>query len=324
METKLDKKGLVIRIVGSTVLILWLVNKFEWNKILEIAKQGSLLYIIAAAIAIQLTVAPSILKWKMLVDSSFNQVDKKGASFSKLGRLYYIGLFFNNFLPGSVGGDVARVYYLGKITGIPIATASVGFERITSGAALVAIAIFASFSMESAREFLFPIFIATGIILLAFLLVGRWLKQESEVKKEISHSKVAIGLQKLKGALSKIGEAASDYRKEGLKWWLYIAILSILFQVGMALINHLLFLSFDIHVPWVEMLMIITLISVLTMLPISVNGIGVREGCYIFFFKELGVPDEISVTVSLLFFLLVSLSSLAGGIFWMVERGRKN
>ncbi|MEH7013067.1 lysylphosphatidylglycerol synthase transmembrane domain-containing protein [Neobacillus niacini] len=323
METKLDKKGLVIRIGGSTLLILWLVNKFEWNKILEIAKQGSLFYIIAAAIAIQLTVAPSILKWKMLVDSSFNQVDKKGASFNKLGRLYYIGLFFNNFLPGSVGGDVARVYFLGRITGIPIATASVGFERITSGAALIAIAIFASFSMESAREFLFPIFLGTGIILLVFLLAGRWIKQESRVKKEIPHTKDAIGLQKLKGALVKIGEAASDYRKEGIKWWLWIAILSILFQVGMALINHLLFLSFDISVPWVELLMIITLISVLTMLPISVNGIGVREGCYIFFFHELGVPDEISVTVSLMFFLLVSLSSLAGGFFWMVERGRK-
>lgn len=320
METKLDKKGLIIRLVGSTALILWLLNKFEWNKILEIAKQGSLIYIIAAAIAIQFTVAPSIFKWKMLVDSSLNHVDKKGASFNRLGRLYYIGLFFNNFLPGSVGGDVARVYYLGRITGIPIATASVGFERLTSGAALVAIAIFASFSMESARDFLFPIFIAIGIVMLVFLLLGRWVKVE---KKETNHSKVANGLQILKSAIGKIVKAASDYRKEGKKWWLWIAILSILFQVGMALINHLLFLSFGIHVSWVAMLMIITLISVLTMLPISVNGLGVREGCYIFFFKELGVPDEISVTVSLMFFLLVSLSSLAGGCFWILERGRK-
>lgn len=321
METKLDKKGLLIRLVGSTALILWLINKFEWNKILEIVKQGSLIYIIAAAIAIQLTVAPSIFKWKMLVDSSLNHVDKKGASFTKLGRLYYIGLFFNNFLPGSVGGDVARVYYLGRITGVPIATASVGFERITSGAALVAIAIFASFFMESARDFLFPIFIATGIALLVFLLLGKWVKVE---KKETNYSKVAKGLSKLKVAIGNIVEEASDYRKEGIKWWLWIAVHSILFQVGMALINHLLFLSFGINVSWVAMLMIITLISVLTMLPFSVNGLGVREGCYIYFFKELGVPDEISVTVSLMFFLLVSLSSLAGGFFWMLERGRKS
>lgn len=43
-----------------------------------------------------------------------------------------------------------------------------------------------------------------------------------------------------------------------------------------------------------------------------------------FFFKELGVPDEIAVTVSLMFFLLVSLSSIVGGLFWMIERVRKD
>lgn len=67
--------------------------------------------------------------------------------------------------------------------------------------------------------------------------------------------------------------------------------------------------------------MIITLISFITMLPISVNGLGVREGCYVLFFSELGVPMEIALTVSLLLFVMVSISSLAGGLFWMAERG---
>lgn len=326
METRLDKKGLIIRILGSTVLILWLFSKVEWKNIVEIASQGSLFYFIAAAIAIQVTVATSIWKWKILVASSINQ-DKGGASFSKLGRFYYIGLFFNNFLPGSVGGDVARVYYLGRITGIPVATVSVGFERITSGVALVVIASIASFSMESARVFLFPIFVTTGIILFVFLGIRNWIKRDrtkTGVSSEVPISKLAKGIRNLKDELVKIGEAGATYRKEGMKWWLSVAILSILFQVGMALINHFLFLSFDIHIPWLEMLMIITLISVITMLPISVNGFGVREGCYIFFFKELGVPDEIAVTVSLMFFLLVSLSSIVGGLFWMIERVRKD
>ncbi|MEH7251109.1 lysylphosphatidylglycerol synthase transmembrane domain-containing protein [Neobacillus niacini] len=321
----MDKKGLWIRIIGSSLLIYWLVSKVDWREILEIVKQGTLIYFIVAAIMIQLTVAPSILKWKMLVDASIRKIDQKGASFSKLGRLYYIGLFFNNFLPGSVCGDVARVYYLGRTTGIPIATASVGFERITSGAALVVIALLASVSMESARSFLLPMFLSIGIIVLLFLLLKRWIKRSNSkdvVLNKNPHSKAKV-LQKFKSELAKIGIAASDYRKEGIKWWVNVAVLSLLFQVGMALINHLLFLSFDIHVPFMEMLMIITLISVLTMLPISVNGIGVREGLYILFFTELGVSDEMAVTVSLMFFFLVSLSSLAGGLFWLMERGRK-
>ena len=92
--------------------------------------------------------------------------------------------------------------------------------------------------------------------------------------------------------------------------------------MGLAWINQLLFLALGIKVPWLELLVIITLISVITMLPVSVNGLGVREGSYVFFFKQLDVPNEMAIAVSLLFFFFVSLSSLVGGLFWLSERGK--
>ena len=52
------------------------------------------------------------------------------ASTFQLSKLYYIGLFFNNFMPGSVGGDVVRIYYLGKTTNVVVATTSVLWERL--------------------------------------------------------------------------------------------------------------------------------------------------------------------------------------------------
>lgn len=115
MASIMEKRDLIIRVLGSTCLIYWILTKLEWSKVIEVATEGSLYYFIAAFIAIQLTVVSSILKWKMLVDSSLRQDKKRDASVIKLGRFYYIGLFFNNFLPGSVGGDVVRVYYLGRM-----------------------------------------------------------------------------------------------------------------------------------------------------------------------------------------------------------------
>ncbi|CAH2713415.1 hypothetical protein BACCIP111895_00550 [Neobacillus rhizosphaerae] len=327
MASKLDIKGLIIRIVGSIILIYWILNQIEWSKVAAVAKEGSYVYFIAAFIVIQITVVASILKWKMLVNSSLNQDQKRDASLVKLGRFYYIGLFFNNFLPGSVGGDLVRVFYLGRITGIPIATASVAFERITSGAALVAIAIFSSIVLKSARTYLWPILLVLAAILLCSYLISIWIKRRkniTNIQSSIPTSRISRWLMKLKSELEKIVAISLNYRKENKKWWLNIAILSILFQVGLAWINDLLFLSLGIDIPWLELLMVITLISVITMLPISVNGLGVREGCYVLFFKELGVPVEIAVTVSLLFFILVSISSLAGGVFWMLERGGKS
>lgn len=97
METRLDKKGLIIRILGSTVLILWLFSKVEWKNIVEIASQGSLFYFIAAAIAIQVTVATSIWKWKILVASSINQDKREAPHFLNWGAsiilVYFLIIF---------------------------------------------------------------------------------------------------------------------------------------------------------------------------------------------------------------------------------------
>ena len=100
-----------------------------------------------------------VWKWKLLIDSSEKNKDRNGASMKKLGRLYYIGLFFNNFLPGSVGGDVVRIYYLGKKTGVSTATTSVLFERITSGGALVGIVILSAFFMDDASPYLLSFYL---------------------------------------------------------------------------------------------------------------------------------------------------------------------
>ena len=66
-----------------------------------------------------------------------------------------------------------------------------------------------------------------------------------------------------------------------------------------------------------HLLVIITLISVITMLPVSLNGLGVREASYVLFFQSIGVPEGIALSVSLLFFFLVTISSLIGGLFWL-------
>ena len=121
-----------------------------------------------------------------------------------------------------------------------------------------------------------------------------------------------------------IGETAKNYRNESWQWWGMILLLSFLFQVGMAWINDLLFRSFGIEVSFLHLLVIITLISVITMIPVSLNGLGVREASYVLFFQSIGVPEGIALSVSLLFFFLVTISSLIGGLFWLMERRGTN
>lgn len=312
------KLQLSIRILVSVGLITYLVQMIDWKEALDIIKGGSFPYIAAAFITIQITVSSSVVKWYMLVHPSHNKTNKHDVSIHKLGRLYYVGLFFNNFLPGSVGGDLVRVVRLGKKTGVSRATASVALERLTSGFALVVIVVISAFFIEDARPYLFSLFLLTMLAVVAFLFFKYWVKNHHENRKQTG--KLAALIHKGRTAVIQFSETLSNYRKEGWKWWVLIGLLSILFQVGMAWINDLLFLSFGIDISWLELLVIITLISVITMIPVSLNGLGVREVSYVYFFQKLGVPDEISLSVSLLFFFLVSISSLIGGVFWLIER----
>jgi uncharacterized protein (TIRG00374 family) len=295
----------------------------NWQKMFEITRKASFSYLIWAFLAIQLTVLSSVWKWKLLIT---NENGRENVSLLKLGRFYYIGLFFNNFLPGSVGGDVVRVYYLGRVTGLSKAAASVAFERLTSGIALVAIALFSSFFLKTSKTVTLAVLLVAGIVILLGLLVYLLIKKGPKAKMpnsdEVSNAKFK-GLNTVKKGFAQILQTIANYRRKGLFWWGMVSVLSILFQVGLAWINQLLFLALGIHIPWLDLLMIITIISVITMLPVSVNGIGVREGSYVFFFQQLGVPSEMAVAVSLLFFFLVSVSSLAGGLFWISERGRQ-
>jgi len=86
------------------------------------------------------------------------------------------------------------------------------------------------------------------------------------------------------------------------------------------LANYLIFRSLGVEVPLVYCLIFIPLISALSLLPISFNGLGIREGGYIFFFSQIGLNMTQAVSASLVFFVLVVLTSLIGGIAFVFQR----
>ena len=118
------------------------------------------------------------------------------------------------------------------------------------------------------------------------------------MKKEQSSFKLPKGGKmhalnaKIKEMLLNIAETTRVYKKESWLWWGMILLLSFLFQVGMAWINDLLFKSFGIDVPFLHLLVIITIISVITMIPVSLNGLGVLKLDMSFSFKVLGFQME--------------------------------
>jgi uncharacterized protein (TIRG00374 family) len=96
------------------------------------------------------------------------------------------------------------------------------------------------------------------------------------------------------------------------------------FQLSVVTVVHLLFLAFEQPVPFVQNLLMYPLIGLLTVVPVTVSGFGVREGGFVFFYSLVGVSAEVAVGVSLLTYLLViGMPALLGGLLLLFDRGRQ-
>lgn len=95
---------------------------------------------------------------------------------------------------------------------------------------------------------------------------------------------------------------------------------SVVFQLLIILINIYIFKAMGLSgVNWWQLMLAVPMISAISMLPFSVNGLGVRESAYLILLNPLGISAANAVTCSLVFFVIVTVLSLAGGVIYILE-----
>jgi len=217
---------------------------------------------------------------------------------------YFVGLFFNNFLPTSMGGDVVRIYDVAQYSHRPSASAaSVIAERALSSLAQGLIALLGlALGYDIARRFageIAALFAVLCLILLALLFGDRW----------------GRGIALLRGRVREALESISFcLRNKPLALW--VVFVSLFFHAVIVLINYAIFEALGAHVSLVYCFLVIPVILFITLLPVSINGLGIREWAYIYFFGRLGLSMTEAVAASLLFFFLLILVSLIGGVIF--------
>lgn len=129
--------------------------------------------------------------------------------------------------------------------------------------------------------------------------------------------------QQVVAAIRKIGGVIQAFRSypAGVA---KVIVYSVMFQMVVVLINYYLLKAMDITLIslWHCTLMI-PIISAVSMLPVSINGLGVREGAYVLLFGKLGLSAAQALTLSLSFFIIVTIVSLLGGVFFVMEREKQ-
>lgn len=278
-----------VKALVSGALIAYLIRRIDLHALVRHFREMDLRFFLAAVATALFIFFLTAVRWKILLGGS----RRTGMLFS----LCLIGAFFNNLLPGAVGGDAVKAYYLYQETregGRSIASVFLdrylgflGLLIIGLVSGLIAFPDLASVGMQWVTPLLFAAFLA-GSLAVFGLRIGR------------RYATVAHFYDYLHDTLRQGGTVL---RALGLS--LAIQALSI---VSVYLVAR----AVGQRPPFMALFVFVPVIVTVMMLPVSISGFGLRENAFVLLFGLCGIPAEASTTISLLWFLSIALASLAG------------
>jgi len=283
-------------------------------------KEAKLSYFLAAVAVYTGVQTLSAFRWYLLLKPV-----NITTSFARIFALFYLGMYFNFFLPSSIGGDFFKVYYLNKETGrLSASTASVFVDRdIGMGGLLVVALVAAAWGGTRVPPgdgvLLAPIFALIGLAFVAanFALFYR------PTYKVLHRLLRMFRMRRADEKVESLFESVNSYRG---KWRLAAValLISLGVQVGCVIVNMLAAQAIGLQTKngWVDYLVFIPAIGLIGMIPLSVNGAGWREASYILLFTSVGAEAHQAATLSLLWLGVMVVTSLPGGLIYIVE-GRK-
>jgi len=297
------KKKLTVtfKIILSIGILYFLFNKTNTKTLLELYSNVNLKILILPFILLFFQTTLSSLKWKYILAA-----ENTFPPFFFLLKSYFIAGFLSLFLPSSFGGDIYRIYILKQYNKNYLKnTSSVLFDRISGLFALTSISIISYILFYKNRinyKFL-------AIYLFAIILF--WLLTSDKMANLILDGK-----NKIFYYIIKIIKSFNKYRNNK-KVLLQALCISFIFQSNIVLINKICCMALNIEISVQYLFMIIPLIYLTEALPISINGLGVREGAFIFFFVQAGYKPEEALGLAILVIMMRYLFNviIGGGLF---------
>jgi len=304
--------ALALKFLVSGFLIWFLVRGIDFGDAVRRLTEIDPLMLAGALAIIVVQICIGGMRWRSVLAATGAEL---GIAHSI--RLFYIGSFFNQALPSSVGGDPVRMYKAYKL-GLELRSAINGvlLERVVTVVALVLLVDvthpwFLPRVDEATAALMMPAvaLVTAGCVAgLAFLMfldrlpasLGRW--------------RVVRGL----------GHLGVDARKVFLSPGHLVRVLfwGLVTHVNMAFVVLILALGLGLDVTLLDCLTLVPLVLLIMTLPISIGGWGVRETAMVTLFGLVGVPSEGALVLSVVFGLAGIAVSLPGGAVWLLTRDK--
>ncbi|MEJ2747471.1 MAG: lysylphosphatidylglycerol synthase transmembrane domain-containing protein [Anaerolineae bacterium] len=301
-----------LQILLSLVLLTWLISRAGLGALVDTLSGLDLTWYIPAFALFLVNIVIRAYRWYILLHSL-----NERPSLRHLTYLYFIGFFANNFIPSGFGGDFVKIVSLRRTFGRGTeALSSVVMDRVTGllGSALIALVALIWNSLGHVTAVELPTFLWVIIALLsigipvAFLFI-RWSRPLDILTRRFPQ------IQKIP-KYDKLEQLVDTVNRYPLPVLLRSLLTSLPFTLSLIVVQYFIARALGVDLPLAVFGLFVPIISILNLLPLSFNGLGVREGIYQFLFVPIGVPTVSAIAMSLAFYFLRVGTGMVGGLWY--------
>lgn len=323
MKSLRQTAGTLVRLGIAVAVMAWLFRKMGVGNLSQTLRQcaDQWYWLVAALLLSLIPVLLCMIRWKMILDAQDMRL-----SWPRITSIFFIGLFFNSFMIGPTGGDLVKAYLTAKETHHKKteAVSTIFIDRIIGLLTLAAIVSFMillrlNFFMTNpeTRKVALPVLGVCAALLgggiLAFSV--HLFETFPFLKRLTTHplvGKVAAVVEKVYNAFY----VCRQHPRLLAQICLYSVVLQVLFVGVAALVGKALGLA----VPFMDYMMFCPLIGLISAIPVTPGGLGIREGASVHLWAVLAVAADKAFLLAFLPFLILIFWGLPGGVMFLLHR----
>jgi glycosyltransferase 2 family protein len=312
------KKRFVLTAIKCAIsgsLIYWILRGFNLSEIFSVVHSGDTPLLLLAFSLNFVSLYVSAYRWRVLLNAQGIDVP-----LFFLLKSCAVGVFFNNFLPSTVGGDAMRAYDSWQAGKNKAGAVAVIFVDRFLG--LLALMLFALGAVTVSKEltaslpflYLWLALITAALLLFVWIvfLPSRWMPVVVPQIRLSFWPKLRSALDKFLGAF-----VAFQGKKDALAMGLG---LSMILQANVVMHYYFFARGLNLTVPLYNFFLIVPLVVLIMTIPVSINAIGVREHTFAFFFAAFGVSKVEAIALAWLVYGVVIFQGVLGGIIYALRK----
>lgn len=310
---------MLLKIGVSTVLMIFLLRRISVPELLRLMRELDHVIFAAAIACFFLSNLLGSYQWHRLLGTSGITL-----SYSRVFRFYFVGLFFNNFLPANIGGDAVKIYDVTRVGGSVYQVIAVTLlDRIIGIVSLCLLATVAALFLlntHGADPYVYYLLVFVSCIVPAVGLY--FFKPLANLMRRIV---TVIRPLSLDVRMAAILDHLAEFRSHGAVMFRLMG-LSLVIQSLRVLTHVLVGVALGLHIDFViltQFFVFVTLLSLAMIPPVTINGLGIREGLGILLFAAAGLAATDAFTLEFLTWFVSVGVSLVGFAFFLARRRRE-